>query len=142
MFRLLLLLQSLHRNIIAFIYCLCNFDGKRTEADRLHVGRRHGGPQTTDHDQKEEFVDAFSVVVDVEASGFTSDELRRILELNGAATKRLSANGVLAQSTGGTLFFGVFWCFPSTCAGGGISTHKNTIFLISGVFGVFLVFMM
>ena len=53
--------------------CLCNFDGKRTEADRLHVGRRHGGPQTTDHDQKEEFVDAFSVVFDVEASGFTSD---------------------------------------------------------------------
>ena len=44
----------------------------------LHVGR-HGGPQTTEHDQKEEFVDAFSVVFDVEASGFMSDELRRIL---------------------------------------------------------------
>jgi len=50
----------------------------RTEADRLHVGRRHGRPQTTEHDQKEEFVDAFSVVFDVEASGFTSDELRRM----------------------------------------------------------------
>ena len=48
---------------------MCNFDGKRTEADRLHVGRRHGGPQTTEHDQKEEFVDAFSVVFDGHALG-------------------------------------------------------------------------
>ena len=78
----------------------------------LHVGR-HGGPQTTEHDQKEEFVDAFSVVFDVEASGFRSDELRRMRvglseevteeEMNSETEVNVCANGVLTQSTGGTL---------------------------------------